>query len=83
MLEWVCHLPSPPCDLPPKDRNGVGCGGGGHPALGVCATIPKCSAQGDLTYLFGPRQADIPEGSGEGVPHLPTAENPLSVEMGQ
>lgn len=28
--------------------------------------VTKCSAQGDLTYSFGPRQADFPEGTGCG-----------------
>lgn len=41
----------------------MGCAGGGHPALGVCAAVTKCSAQSDLTYSFGPRQADLPEGT--------------------
>lgn len=49
--------------------------GGGYPALGVCATIPKSSVQVDLTYLFRPRQEDLPVGSG--VLHLPPAENLL------
>lgn len=59
------HLPSARCDLPVKDRNGWGAEGG-HPDLGVCAAVTKCSAQGDLTYSFGQRQADLPEGAGVG-----------------
>ena len=45
---------------------GCVCGVGGHAALGVSAAVLKCSAQGDLAYLFGPRQAGLPEGTGEG-----------------
>lgn len=63
----------------------MGCAGGGHPALGVCAAVTKCSAQGDLTYSFGPRQAHLPEGTsvcvvgGWRLLRLPAAENLLSL----
>lgn len=46
--------------------------------MGVCATIPKSSVQGDLTYLLRPRQADLPVGSGERGPPSASSREPLA-----